>query len=113
MPVVKINTNAKLSSSQCIATKSKLGKLIELIPGKSEERLMVIIQDNQTMYFKGVDDICMFVEVDFYKQVDISLKEVMVKEFSSFLELENIVEKAQVYFSFSEYENWGTNGMLK
>lgn len=67
MPYISTTTNVKLTGDMCDSIKKKLGKAIELVPGKSENWLMVSFDDEKIMYFKGKNDKPMaFVDVKIY-----------------------------------------------
>ena len=53
MPFVKFTTTKTLTLQQEVSLKKVTGELISIFPNKSEEYLMVHIEDNQVMYFKG------------------------------------------------------------
>ena len=55
MPFININTNVSVSKEQEVAVKTRLGKAIELIPGKSESWLMVGFEGEHPLYFRGSD----------------------------------------------------------
>ncbi len=113
MPAIRINTNIELTNDISTSIMQKLGQLIEIIPGKTEERLMIQIIDKQTMFFQGNDNPCMFIEVDLYKSVENHAKDKFVQAVSLYFQEKQIIEPQQVYTSFREHQNWGTNGVLK
>ena len=53
MPFIDVKTTVAMNEAQKETVKSKLGTAIGLIPGKSEGWLMVGIQDDYCLYFKG------------------------------------------------------------
>lgn len=59
MPYISFKTNHKLTLRQENTIKSKSGELISLIPGKTEKALMIHMEDDQIMYFKGEEIPCM------------------------------------------------------
>jgi hypothetical protein len=93
--------------------KTSLGAAIELVPGKSEEWLMVLFDDNQDVYFKGKDNAPLaFVEVgikghasrdDFQK-----LGAAITQSLSDYAK----VEPANIYISYSEFDTFSWNGRL-
>ena len=66
MPFINVKTNAQVSKEQEVELKAALGKAITAIPGKSEGWLMIGIEPQQAMYFKGTDDPCAMVSVSIY-----------------------------------------------
>ena len=62
MPYISFKTNHKLTLRQENTIKSKSGELISLIPGKTEKALMIHMEDDQIMYFKG-EELTIFIKV--------------------------------------------------
>ena len=53
MPFIHTRTNISLSRKQKETVKKDLGEAISLIPGKSEQWLMVGFEDSCPLYFAG------------------------------------------------------------
>ncbi|MBQ9030010.1 MAG: hypothetical protein IJ106_00975 [Parasporobacterium sp.] len=53
MPFIKVKTSCPISKEQEITLKSLLGKAIELVPGKSEEYLLLEFEDNSRLWLRG------------------------------------------------------------
>jgi hypothetical protein len=53
MPFVRSYVNVPVSKEQELSLKAGLGKAIELIPGKSEEYLVTVFNDESHMYARG------------------------------------------------------------
>lgn len=53
MPFIKVKTSCPISKEQEITLKSRMGKAIELVPGKSEEYLFLEFEDNSRMWLRG------------------------------------------------------------
>lgn len=70
MPYISLKTNHKLTLRQENIIKSKTGELISLIPGKFEKSLMIHMEDDQIMYFKGEELTCMMIEINLYKSAE-------------------------------------------
>lgn len=56
MPFIIAKVNQKVSKSQELQIKAGLGRAIALVPDKSEEVLMVGIEDQYHLYLRGKDD---------------------------------------------------------
>ena len=56
MPYISTHVSTSLPREKEISIKEKLGKAIELIPGKSEQWLMVEFRDDCRLYFRGKND---------------------------------------------------------
>ena len=66
MPYIATKTNVGLSGRKKQALKERFGQAIELIPGKSEDWLMLSIEDGLTMFFKGDDEPCAICQVQIF-----------------------------------------------
>ena len=64
MPFIRTTTNKNLEDSKKRELKELYGKLIERLPGKSEEWLMLSVEDGCYMAFRGDDSPCAMVEID-------------------------------------------------
>ena len=53
MPFIKAKVNCPISSEQEIELKARMGKAIELVPGKSEEYLLLEFEDNARLWLRG------------------------------------------------------------
>ena len=73
MPYISFKTNHKLTLRQENTIKSKSGELISLIPGKTEKALMIHMEDDQIMYFKGEETPCM-------KSIFIKVQNLMIRK---------------------------------
>ena len=109
MPFININTNVSVSKQQEVAVKSRLGKAIELIPGKSENWLMVGFEGEHPLYFRGSDkEKIAFVEVSVFGRVSRPAADKLTAAISEILEQELGIQ--QSYIKYEEAEIWGWNG---
>lgn len=112
MPCIQIKTNTKVDSSSADNIKTQLGKSIAWLPGKSEQWLMVSIEDQCQMYFGGTTGrpIAM-VEVKILgSQVDKDGAEHMTEEITGVLKQVLGVEPADLYIKYEASPDWGWNG---
>ena len=56
MPFIKFKTSCPVTSEQEIRIKTLMGKAIELVPGKSEEYLLLEFEDNCRLWLRGKND---------------------------------------------------------
>lgn len=109
MPFVNIKTNASVSKPQEIAVKTGLGKAIELLPGKSENWLMVGFEPECPLYFRGSDsEKIAYVEVNVFGKVSRPAADRLTAAITDLLERELGIR--QVYIKYEEAEIWGWNG---
>ena len=81
-------------------------------PGKKEENLMLHLEDNQIMYFRGDDIPCMMIAVKLYNTIDFDAKKKFTEELVKMIKETTNIEINDVYVSFDEYPNWGKQGTL-
>ena len=53
MPFIKAKVNCPISPEQEIELKTRMGKAIELVPGKSEESLLLEFEGNARLWLRG------------------------------------------------------------
>ena len=80
--------------------------------GKKEENLMLHLEDNQIMYFRGDDIPCMMIAVKLYNTIDFDAKKKFTEELVKMIKETTNIEINDVYVSFDEYPNWGKQGTL-
>jgi len=113
MPYINVNISKKLNEDDKDALKSKLGALISILPGKTEDVLMVGISDGYSMYFSGQKKDTAFVEVRLYKQSDFDSKSRFTKEVFKFFEEKFGIDGGSLFLCIAEYDSWGFKGNLK
>ena len=82
MPCIQIKTNVSVSEEAAQAVKSQLGQIITCLPEKTEDWLMITLEDGCRMWFRGEKDKPMaIVEVKvFGDSVDRAASERMTRE---------------------------------
>ena len=111
MPYVKLTTTAKVDETKAAALKAAFGKAIECFPGKSEAWLMVAIESEQKMWFRGDNsaDTAM-VDVELLGNVDPAQSEAMTDRVCSILNEILGIAPDRIYVKYTGYRNWGWNG---
>ncbi len=110
MPYVKLTTTKTLTLQQEVALKKITGELISIFPNKTEDYLMIHIEDNQVMYFRGKEIECMRIGVELYRQCDIEYKKEFVQRLmKEIAHITNIPVENQ-YLTIHEYDHWGMDG---
>ena len=112
MPFISFTTNQKFSLRQENEIVKRTGELITILPGKKEENLMLHIEDNQILYFRGTDVPCMMIEVKLYKNIEFEDKKKFTEELVTMINNITAIEAKDIYVSFDEYPNWGKQGTL-
>lgn len=111
MPYISTKTTVKISNDKCEAIKKRLGKAIELIPGKSENWLMLSFEDEGNLYFKGKNDKPLaFVEVKLFGKASGDAYNKLTGEITRILNDELNIQADCIYVKYEEVSTWGWNG---
>lgn len=111
MPFIHSKLSVSVTEEQKEKIKSRLGKAIECIPGKSESWLMVSLEENCSLYFKGepFPEIA-FVEVKLFGKANRTAYEKLTAEICQIYKEELSIPSDHVYVTYEEVEHWGWNG---
>lgn len=110
MPFINIKINKIMSEGQTISIKAELGKIIEIIPGKSESRLMLNFDDGCNLYFKGNKDPAALVEIQLYGKATKEIYDTFTQKISDILEKNLGIHSSRIYVKYEEVDFWGLNG---
>lgn len=111
MPFINSKVSVKMSQEKKERVKARLGEAITLIPGKSENWLMVGFDDAYDLYFQGNQDSpTAFVEVKVYGGASRSVFSQLTGAICDIFEEELNIPKNRIYVKYEEVENWGWNG---
>ena len=113
MPYIAVNTSLKLTGEQKEKIKAEFGRLITIIPTKTEAGLLVDFADDRTMYRAGEAVPSAFIEIRLFHKSELEPKKKFTEEVFQMLNRELGIEIPRIYLSFLEFENWGTGGTLK
>lgn len=108
MPYIGTTTNMTLTNAQKESVAKKYGKAIAQIPGKSESKLMVIIEDERYIYFKGaqVPGVA-YVDVKLFGKAEKEAYDNLTDAISEVLHSELGIESTNIYVTYQEFANWG------
>lgn len=111
MPFINSRVSIKVTPEQNTELKEKLGQAISLIPGKSESWLMLDLEDEQPMYFRGDNSQPIaFVSVDIYGSDDRAAYEKMTAELTKIFGDVLGIAPDHMYIKYASTMNWGWNG---
>ncbi len=111
MPFINSKVTVKMSEEKKESIKAKLGDAIALIPGKSENWLMVGFDDCYDLYFQGnKNGESAFVEVAVYGSASASAYNALTGAICEIFESELSIPKNRIYVKYEEVSNWGWNG---
>jgi phenylpyruvate tautomerase PptA (4-oxalocrotonate tautomerase family) len=111
MPCIQTKVNVKISREKEEALKSELGKVIELLPGKSESWLMLSFEDECDLYFKGTAEPGIaFVDVKIFGKADSAAYDKLTAAITDILNRELGISPSRIYIQYEESDHWGWNG---
>lgn len=114
MPYLGIHISKKLSEETQDRIKREIGQVINLIPNKREEVLMIEFLKGEAMYLGGVksEDIA-YIDLKCYKKAPYEENKAFTEQVYRILKETLGLESGQVYLTIAEYDNWGSKGTLK
>ena len=111
MPFIESKLSVKTTEEQRDELKKRLGEAIAIIPGKSESWLMVDIQDDQKMYFRGDNsEPVAFISVSIYGSEDPDAFEEMTGELTGIYSDIFGISPDHMYVKYMASTDWGWNG---
>ena len=110
MPFINVKTNVPVAQDKKESIKSALGKAITAIPGKSEGWLMVGIEPEYDLWFKGSDAPAAMVEVSVFGSASASAYNALTAKVTDILGGDLGISPDRVYVKYFETSNWGWNG---
>jgi len=110
MPYIETTTSVAISGKKEQAIKERMGKAIELIPGKTEGWLMLSFRDNVSMYFKGEDDPCAICQVKLFGSASEETYAELTEALTEILNDELDLDPDRIYVTYEEIGVWGWNG---
>lgn len=111
MPFVDVKLTKKLDNTEENNLKAKIGELISVFPGKSEDWLMCKIADDKKIWFRGDNSSdSAFVEVKLFGSVDKVSANKFTGELCRYLEDNVGIDSGRVYVRYEGGTDWGWNG---
>ena len=110
MPFINVKANVNVAKEKAESIKSALGTAITAIPGKSEGWLMVGVEGDYMLYFKGTDEPAAMVEVQLYGNASGGAMSELTGKITGILSDNLGIPADRIYVSYMCTENWGWNG---
>ena len=110
MPFINVKTNTAVSQDKKQSIKSALGTAISAIPGKTENWLMVGIEPEYDLWFKGTDAPAAMVEVSVFGSASASNYNALTGKITDILNTDLGISPDRIYVKYFETPNWGWNG---
>ena len=110
MPYIAVNTAQKLSDAQKEKIKTELGRLITVIPTKTEAVTLIDISDSRSIYKGGENVSGAFIDVRLFRKADFESKKKFTEETFEMFSRELGIKKENMYLSIMEFDTWGSGG---
>lgn len=111
MPFIGTKVNVKISKEQEKALAAALGKAITLLPGKTEQWLMLDFEDSCRLYFKGdCQKALAFVTVKVFGRLDAQSSGLLTAEITRVMKDVLGISPECVYVQYQSTDLWGWNG---
>ncbi len=110
MPFVSLKTNITIDDFTKIEIKQTFGELIKILPGKSEEWLMVEIDDRKDLFFKGSKESAAMIEVKMYGGANQNSLDNFTSKITDFISQKILIPSSRIYVSYFSTNDWGYNG---
>ena len=104
MPYINLKTNIAVADANDL--QKKLGEAIRLIPGKTPERTMILIDDRQPLFFAGTAEPCIMVETQVNAETDQSHIDRYCFGVIDLLAGELGVDEKRIYVNVNAPDNW-------
>lgn len=111
MPFVVVRVNLAISTKQELELKARLGQAIGLVPGKSEEYLLVSIEDKCHLFLAGDGQTPLaYLEVSVFGNEAHAGYAAFTREVTQALQDVLGIAPDHVYLRFSDVAAWGVSG---
>ena len=111
MPYMHVRTNVGVDKEKQVAIKAAFGEAIALLPGKSEQWLMVDVEEQANLFLAGQGDRPLaMVEVELLGQSTPRAYEALTARVCEIMQEILDVAPDGVYVKYAETAHWGYNG---
>lgn len=112
MPFIKSKVSVPLSKEQEKEIKTKMGKAIELVPGKSEHYLLLEFEDNCRLWLRGKkDDPIVYIESAIFGNEPHYGYDAFTAELTRIFSEALQTMPDNIYVKFEDITAWGVGGM--
>ena len=111
MPFIMSKVSMPVSAEQELQLKTRLGRAIELVPGKSENYLMVGFEQNCRIYLRGENVLAAFIEVSIFGNEDHAGYAELTAEITKIFSTTLGISAKNIYVKFDDIANWGVGGL--
>lgn len=112
MPCIQIKTSVKVTEEAANTIKTELGQVITCLPGKTEDWLMITLEDECRMWFRGETGKPMaIIEVKVLgNRIESAASEKMTEQVCRLFQNTLGVDPKDLYIRYLASPDWGWNG---
>ncbi len=108
MPYIELKTTVPVDMSKKEELREDFGKAITLVPGKTEDVLMVEIEDQKDMWLGASKlDKGAYLSVDYFGVVEDKYLDLLNDELFKILKEKLSLQQEQIYVTFTPRADWG------
>ena len=112
MPFIKIKTSTEITPEQEVKIKSGLGQAICLVPGKSEQYLLLEFEDRCRLWLRGQnDDPIAYIEAAIFGNENHEGVDAFTAAVTRIFSEELNIRLENIYIKFEDIGVWGAAGM--
>lgn len=112
MPFIKSKVSVSISKEQEVELKTRLGQAIALVPGKSEEYLLLEFEDNCRLWLRGRnDEPVAYIEAAIFGNDSHCGYDGLTLEITRIFSETLQVKPENVYVKYGDITAWGVRGM--
>lgn len=112
MPFINSKINTTVSTEQEQALKTRLGQAISIVPGKSEDWLMLGFEPNYNLYFRGNNNEPLaMIEVSVFGGEDAAAFSGLTAEICKIYDEVMGIAPDHVYVKYQTVKYWGWNSI--
>jgi len=109
MPYIEVKTNKHVSEEKAHRIANAMGRLISILPGKTEKWLMTEVKGDCFMTFAGSDAPCVLVNVSLFGKAPEEAYEKLTAAICEELRWTLDIVEEKMYVKYEEVSHWGWN----
>ena len=111
MPFIKTKVSCQISADQETALKKRFGRAISLVPGKSEDYLLLEFEDNNRMWLRGGhEEPIAYIEASIFGNENHAGYDALTAGITKALTQILGIKPENVYVKYEDITAWGVGG---
>ena len=107
MPYIEVKTNKPVSDELAHRISNAMGRLISILPGKTEQWLMTEVKGNCFLTLGGSDAPCVLVNVSLFGKSTAEAYEKLTEAICAELRWTLDIVESRMYIKYEEVSHWG------